>query len=134
LRVPAAVCGNMSVVDFTIRPLTAERWPALEDLFGKAGASNGCWCMYWRIGPRYRDRPQADNKHDLRQLAESAQPPGLLAFDGDIPAGWCELAPRADLGWLAHARYLKQVCFPAWRQLSPGTASGSWPGANPTVR
>jgi GNAT superfamily N-acetyltransferase len=102
-------------MDLTIRPLTAERWPALEDLFGKAGASNGCWCMYWRIGPRYRDRPQADNKHDLRQLAESAQPPGLLAFDGDIPVGWCELAPRADLGWLARARYLKPVdVLPVW--------------------
>lgn len=31
-----------------ISPLTAERWPALEDLFGRAGASNGCWCMYQR--------------------------------------------------------------------------------------
>ena len=34
----------------TISPLTSGRWPALEDLFGRAGASNGCWCMYWRIG------------------------------------------------------------------------------------
>ncbi len=44
-------------MDLTISPLTSEQWPALEDLFGKAGASNGCWCMYWRVGPRYRDRP-----------------------------------------------------------------------------
>jgi hypothetical protein len=29
-------------------------WPALEDLFGKWGASNGCWCMHWRIGGAYR--------------------------------------------------------------------------------
>jgi hypothetical protein len=42
----------------TVSPLTPERWPALEDLFGKAGASNGCWCMYWRIGGAYRDRPR----------------------------------------------------------------------------
>ena len=34
----------------TIRPLTPDLWPALEDLFGKRGASNGCWCMYWRAG------------------------------------------------------------------------------------
>jgi hypothetical protein len=32
-----------------ILPLTPDLWPALEDLFGKWGASNGCWCMYWRI-------------------------------------------------------------------------------------
>jgi hypothetical protein len=74
---------------FTISPLTAARWPALEDLFGGAGASNGCWCMYWRIGPRCRDRPRADNKRDLQRLAASGQPPGLLAFDGDLAVGWC---------------------------------------------
>jgi hypothetical protein len=34
----------------TIRPLTPDLWPALEDLFGKDGACNGCWCMYGRIG------------------------------------------------------------------------------------
>ena len=99
----------------TVSPLTPERWPALEDLFGKAGASNGCWCMYWRIGPRYRDRPREDNRDDLRRLAASGQPPGLLAFDGGIAVGWCELAPRADLGWLAHSRYLKPVDdLPVW--------------------
>jgi hypothetical protein len=58
-------------MDLIVSPVTAEQWPALEDLFGRAGASNGCWCMYWRIGPRYRDRPREDNKHDLERLARS---------------------------------------------------------------
>ena len=98
-----------------VRPLTLESWPALEDLFGRAGASNGCWCMYWRIGPRYRDRPPAENKPELRQLAGSGQPPGLLAFDGDLAVGWCELAPRADLQWLERSRYLAPVDeLPVW--------------------
>jgi hypothetical protein len=29
----------------TIRPLTPDLWPALEDLFGENGAAGGCWCM-----------------------------------------------------------------------------------------
>jgi GNAT superfamily N-acetyltransferase len=104
-----------TIMDFTISPLTAERWPALENLFGRAGASNGCWCMYWRIGPRYRERPRADNKADLRQLAASGRSPGLLAFDDDLAVGWCELAPRAELAWLAHARYLEPLDdLPVW--------------------
>jgi GNAT superfamily N-acetyltransferase len=103
------------MTDLTVSPLTAEHWPALEDLFGRGGGSNGCWCMYWRIGPRYRDRPREDNRDDLRQLAEAGSPPGLLAFDGDTAAGWCELAPRADLGWLAHARITQPVDdLPVW--------------------
>jgi GNAT superfamily N-acetyltransferase len=102
-------------MDVTVRPLTLEWWPALENLFGRAGASNGCWCMYWRIGPRYRDRPRAENQRDLRRLAASEQPPGLLAFHGDLAVGWCELAPRADLGWLGRARYLEPVDdLPVW--------------------
>jgi GNAT superfamily N-acetyltransferase len=102
-------------MDYLIRPLTPEHWPALEDLFGLAGASNGCWCMYWRLGPRYHDRPREDNKRDLRQLVESGRPPGLLAFDGELAVGWCELAPRADLAWLTHARYLQPPDdLPVW--------------------
>ena len=102
-------------MDFTIRPLTGQWWPAAEDLFGPAGASNGCWCMYWRIGPRYQDRPRAENKHDLERLAASGPPPGLLAFDGGAAVGWCELAPRTDLGWLARTRYLPPVDdLPVW--------------------
>ena len=101
-------------MDLVCSPLTAERWPALEDLFGRAGASNGCWCMYWRIGPRYRDRPR-DNKRDLEQLAGSGPPPGLLAFDGGIAVGWCELGPRASLGWLARSlRFPSVDDLPVW--------------------
>ena len=84
----------------TVRPLTPELWPALEDLFGSAGASNGCWCMYWRIGAAYRERPRARNKAALRALARRGPPPGLLAFDGDLAVGWCQLTPRTDLPWL----------------------------------
>src|ERR687888_1577504 len=102
-------------MDLTVRPLTPELWPALEDLFGRAGASNGCWCMYWRLGPRYHERPRPDNKRDLRALAASGRPSGLVAFDGDLAVGWCQLAPRADLAWLAQARHLGPVDdLPVW--------------------
>src|SRR5262249_37309935 len=87
-------------MDFTVSPLTAERWPALEELLRRARASNGCWCVYWRIGPGYRDRPRADNKRDPQRLAGGGRPPGLPAFGGGLGVGWCELAPRAGLGWL----------------------------------
>jgi GNAT superfamily N-acetyltransferase len=102
-------------MDLTVSPLTAARWPALEDLFGIAGASNGCWCMYWRIGPRYHDRPREENRQDRRQLVASGQPAGLLAFDDDVAVGWCEVAPRSDLAWLARARYLEPAdTVPVW--------------------
>jgi GNAT superfamily N-acetyltransferase len=103
------------VTDLVIRPLTTELWPALEDLFGSGGASNGCWCMYWRLGPDYHRRPREDNRRDLRELAACEQPPGLLALDRGTAVGWCALAPRADLAWLANTRHLKPVDdLPVW--------------------
>lgn len=41
-----------------IRLFTPELWPALKDLFGKAGACSRCWCMYGRIGAAYRKHPR----------------------------------------------------------------------------
>jgi GNAT superfamily N-acetyltransferase len=102
-------------MDLTMRPLTAETWPALEDLFGRAGASNGCWCMYWRIGPRYHERPRDENRLDHRQLAQTGQQLGILACDGTTAVGWCQLAPRRELAWLARARIFQPVDdLPVW--------------------
>lgn len=100
---------------FAIRPLTPNRWPALEDLFGKNGASNGCWCMYWRIGSAYYKRSRTKNKAALRKIVKRGPPPGLLAFDGKLAVGWCQLVPRDSLPWLDRTRVLQRVDdVPVW--------------------
>ena len=99
----------------TIRPVTPDLWPALEHLFGKWGASNGCWCMYWRIGRAYRERPQQENRAAFREVVERGPPPGLLAFDGDMAVGWCQLTPRDAVPWLDRMWRLKRVDdVPVW--------------------
>ena len=92
-----------------IRPLTADLWPALEGLFGKHGACNGCWCMYWRIGAAYRKRPPEKNKAAFKRIVKNGPPPGLLAFDGDVAVGWCQLTPRSALPALNSQWRLKRV-------------------------
>jgi GNAT superfamily N-acetyltransferase len=99
----------------TIRPLTPPLWPALEALFGKGGASNGCWCMYWRIGPEYHKRAREKNKSALHTIVKQGPPPGLLAFDGERAVGWCQLTPRQDLSWLDRKQALQPVDdVPVW--------------------
>lgn len=98
-----------------IRPLTPDLWPELEELFGKHGASSGCWCMYWRIGSDYYKRPREKNKAAFRRIVKRGPPPGLLAFDGDLVVGWCQLTPRDALPWLNRARLLRPVDdMPVW--------------------
>ena len=101
--------------DLTIKPATPELWPALEDLFGRKGACNGCWCMFWRIGAAYTKRPREENRRDFKAIVEQGPPPGLLAFDGDLAVGWCQVTPRAELPWMDHGRILRRVDdAPVW--------------------
>jgi GNAT superfamily N-acetyltransferase len=100
---------------FTVQPLTPELLPALEDLFSTQGPVSRCWCMYWRIGDSYRQRPPAANRAAFREVVKNGPPPGLLAFDGDLAVGWCQLTPRDALPWLDRAWRLKRVDeLPVW--------------------
>ena len=91
------------------RILTPELWPALEDLFGERGACGGCWCMYWRIGSAYRKHSHEKNKAAFREVVRRGPPPGLVAFEGKLAVGWCQLTPRSALPWLDRTWRLKRV-------------------------
>jgi hypothetical protein len=98
-----------------VRPLTPELWPALEELFGKRGACGGCWCMYFRIGAAYRRQSAAHNRAAFHEIVAHGPPPGLLAFDGDLAVGWCQLTPRDALPYLDRISRLKRVDdLPVW--------------------
>ena len=102
-------------MSFVIKPLTPDLWPALEDLFGPRGACSGCWCMYWRIGAAYRRRPATRNRVDFRDVVRQGPPPGLVAFDGELAVGWCQLTPRDALPFLDRQWRLKRVDeLPVW--------------------
>jgi GNAT superfamily N-acetyltransferase len=112
---PRKACLGKSSLKLRIKPLTPDLWRALEDLFGERGACNGCWCMYWRIGAAYHKRARDLNRKDFRQVVATGPPPGLLAFDGDLPVGWCQITPRDSLPWLNRTWRLKRVDdMPVW--------------------
>lgn len=99
----------------TICPLTPDRWPALEELFGESPICSRCWCMYGRIGSSYNRRPNEENQIAFRQIVEQGPPPGLLAFDGDTAVGWCQVTPREAVPWLDRVNHLKRVDdLPVW--------------------
>ena len=97
-------------------PLTPDRWHDLEALFGARGACGGCWCMWWRLTRAEFDRQKGDgNRAAFRQLVESGTVPGVLAYDGHDPAGWCAIQPRNAYPSLQRSRVLKPVdAEPVW--------------------
>lgn len=91
-------------------PLTADRWADLETLFGARGACGGCWCMAWRLTPAEFRRAKGDgNRAALRDLVEQGEEPGVLAYDGGTPIGWCAVAPREVYVRLDGSRVLCRV-------------------------
>jgi len=102
-------------MEYDIRPLTPDLWATFEDLFGEHGAVNGCWCMYWRIGSEYRNRPRGENKAAFHEVVRKGPPPGLLAFHKGLAVGWCQLTPRDALPWLDRTWRLRRVNdAPVW--------------------
>ena len=94
----------------TFHPLTPDRWPDLEALFGARGACGGCWCMAWRLSrSEFNKKKGAANKRALKKLASAKFAPGVLAYVGKEPAGWCAVAPRAAYPVLGRSRVLAPV-------------------------
>ena len=89
---------------------TSERWPDVERLFGERGACAGCWCMFWRRGRKEWEAGKgAGNRRALRSLVQRGAEPGVLAYKGDDPIGWCAVAPRSDYPALARSRVLEPI-------------------------
>jgi len=87
-----------------------DRWKDLEKLFGERGACAGCWCMVWRrTRKEYLASKGAGNKRALKKLVTSGEVPGILAYDGDKPIGWCSVAPRETFEYLQKSRSFAPV-------------------------
>jgi GNAT superfamily N-acetyltransferase len=110
-----APCGGSTApaapaaVDLVIHPLTPNLWPDLEALFGPRGATGGCWCMWWRLSAKEYDWNKGQpNRDAFASLVAADEQPGLLAYAGGAPVGWCAIGPRDTFPRLARSKLGKQ--------------------------
>lgn len=97
-------------LELTVRPLTPDRWPDFEALFGKNGACAGCWCMWPRMGQKAWEAEKGEGtKKKMRALVKNGPPPGVLAYAGGEAVGWCGVGPRANYPRLARSRIFAPV-------------------------
>jgi len=82
---------------YTFRPLTPGVLPDFERLLGPRGACAGCWCTFFRYRKAEWEAGQGEGNR-LRQAAyvRGGAVPGLVAYDGDEPAGWVAVEPRGN--------------------------------------
>jgi len=105
-----------SSAKLTFKPVTPDNWRDFETLFGERGACGGCWCMFWRLKRSEFERQKgAGNKAAMRALVDSKEVPGILAYFGGEPVGWCAVAPRESYTALERSRILKPIdAKPVW--------------------
>ncbi|MBI4730053.1 MAG: GNAT family N-acetyltransferase [Acidobacteria bacterium] len=72
--------------------------------------------MWWRTteaefsrGVGSGARKGAGNRRALKRIVDSGRVPGLLAYVGGRPVGWCSVAPREEFGRLERSRTLARV-------------------------
>jgi GNAT superfamily N-acetyltransferase len=84
-------------IDPVFFPLTPDRWDDFETLFGKDRTCDECWCMWWRqTHTRFMQNRGEANRRAMHQIVRSGIVPGIIAYDGAVPVGWCSVAPRED--------------------------------------
>ncbi len=116
-------------------PLTPDRWADFAALFGTRGACGGCWCMAWRrTAAQFAAGKGGSNRRAMRRLVAAGAQPGILAYAGDEPVGWCSVAPRGQFVRLAASRILAPVDErPVW-SVSCFFVRRDWQGRGLSVR
>jgi GNAT superfamily N-acetyltransferase len=93
-----------------IRPVTADRWDDLVELFGPRGAVAGCWCMWWRLSAKeWEQKAYEGNRRSMRKLVDAGERPGLLAYRDGVPVGWVSVAPHEQFPRIERSRVLGPV-------------------------
>ena len=66
--------------------------------------------MFWRRSRADFVKGKGDgNRTAMRRLVKSGEIPGILAYRGKIPLGWCAVAPRECYPALGRSRILKPL-------------------------
>jgi predicted GNAT family acetyltransferase len=107
---------NATHANLEFRPLTKDTWDDFEEFFSGHHDFKGCWCMYWRRKRKEFDREYGEgNKQALKELVDSGETPGILAYFKGEAMGWCSVGPRDGFSVLDRSPTLKRVDnLPVW--------------------
>jgi len=99
-----------------VRAATPGSWPDVEHVLGGGGQVKGCWCMWFRLrAAEWRTESGEGKRRALQELVEAGRAPGLVAYRGGEPIGWCAVAPRAEYPKLVRSQVARPVDdAPVW--------------------
>lgn len=85
-------------------------WSDVETIFGAGGDPTTCWCQWFKrsmsvVGNESREACETA----FRAQVDARNPsPGILAYLGDEPVGWCAVEPRTSYSRLGRTNVVKK--------------------------
>ncbi|TFD74620.1 N-acetyltransferase [Cryobacterium sp. Sr8] len=85
-------------------------WDDVRTVFGTRGDPAGCWCQYFKLpNAEFESATKEDCSGMLRQQVSANDPaPGVIAYLGDEPVGWCAVEPRPNYPRLRRAKVVTE--------------------------
>ena len=103
-----AVTDDTQTSSLRIVPAQDAPFADVEAVFGTKGDPAHCWCQWYKIpGSDFRSIGDEALRDRLEaQVGAGDSGPGLIAYDGDTPVGWCAVEPRPNLVRLSNSRII----------------------------
>ena len=93
-----------------VRPLTEERMEDFATVVNPNHREKHCWCLSHRLSAtEIRERGAGDRFEAMRSLSAEPIAPGVIAYRGGEPVGWCSISPRSKIPLLAKSKLIRPV-------------------------
>ncbi|WP_157008813.1 GNAT family N-acetyltransferase [Agromyces laixinhei] len=103
------VTEDLEPIQLRVAPASEVPFSDIEAVFGTRGDPAHCWCQWYKIPGSDWSRFGDEGLHDRlkEQVRATGLGRGLIAYDGEIPVGWCAVEPRTDLPRIRQSTIIK---------------------------
>jgi GNAT superfamily N-acetyltransferase len=111
-------CGEVSMPDYSTRPLDAGTWPDFARLVeAHNGVWGGCWCIAFHPEEVGRGKSPEQNRAEKEVRVGEGRAHAALVYDGEACVGWCPFGVPDELPRIKNRRaYLDGLGdLPDWR-------------------
>ncbi len=92
--------------EITIASVDTVPWEDVRTVFGNRGDPHRCWCQFFKLPNKAWETAEPDQCEQLLldQVRANHPSPGVIAYQGDEPVGWCAVEPRLNYPRLRRAK------------------------------
>ena len=86
-------------------------WDEVRTVFGTRGDPSRCWCQYFKLPNAEFESAERERRCGgmlEEQVRENDPAPGVIAYLGDEPVGWCAVEPKPNYQRLRRSKIVTE--------------------------